>query len=273
MVASGLLSWLAVMLAVVLSSVTAGGPGKVLMPLLGKAPAPPKLGIAGASPTQVKTLGGSWYHNWGPMPGVAAGVEAVPMIWGRDVPTTVGGNSMYLLGMNEPDMDGQSNLTPQEGAQIWRKIELAFPGKLLISPVPSHEDPEWLVRFRDAYRAMYGRWPRLDGLALHCYIPEQGGCIALGQKYVGWARAWGANEIWVTEFAYLPMWAQNAEAQAREFVAWLEAEPLVKRYAPFTAYIRGGDPNWPHTDPATNPSLFVASGSTQLTAMGRWYKR
>ncbi len=273
MIASGWLSWLAVMLALVLSSVTAGGPGKVWMPLLERAPDPPKLGIAGATPAQVKALGGSWYHNFGSSPESAGGVEAVPMIFGRDVPQKVGGNSAYLLGMNEPDKGGGANLTPEEGAQVWRKIELAFPDKLLVSPQPSHEDPEWLVRFREAYRAAYGRWPRLDGLAMHCYIPEPGGCIALGQKYVGWARAWGVGQIWVTEFSYLPKWAPNAEAQTREFVAWLEAEPLVKRYAPWTSYIRGGEPYWPHTDPGTNPSLFTGPTSTELTAMGRWYKR
>ena len=282
MVASGWLSSLAVMLAVVLSSVIAQGPGNVWMPLLERAPDPPKwvrapdapkLGIAGATPEQVKALGGSWYYNWGPIPESAWGVEAVPMIWGRDVPQTVGGNSDYLLGMCEPDMSGRSQMSPEEGAQVWRKIELTFPGKLLISPGTSHQDPEWLVRFREAYRAAYGSWPRMDGLAMHCFIVEPGGCIALGQKYVAWARAWGASEIWVTEFAYLPMWAQNAEAQARGFAAWMEAEPLVKRYSPFTAYIPGGEWSWPHTAPGTNPSLFTGPTSTDLTAMGWWYKR
>lgn len=273
MIAGGLLSWLAVMLAVLLSIIPAAGTRTLWFPLAMKAPNPPKLGIAGATIAQVKTLGGIWYYNWGADPPVANGIDAVPMIWGKEVPQKVGGNSAYLMGMNEPDMEGQSNLTPEEGAQIWRKIEQLHPTKLLISPVPSHEDPEWLVRFRDAYRSAYGRWPRLDGLAMHCYIPEQGGCIALGQKFAGWARAWGIREVWVTEFAYLPKWAQNAEAQAREFVAWMESEPLIRRYAPFTAYIEGGGWFWPHTDPASNPSLFVADGSTKLTAMGTWYKR
>lgn len=273
MVTSALLSWLAVVLTVVLSILPAGGPGKALIPLLGKAPPPTKLGIAGATPAQVKALGGSWYYNFGPTSQGDWGVEAVPMIPGSDVPQKVGGNSDYILGMNEPDKSGASNLTPEQGAQIWRKIELTFPNKRLISPGPSHENADWLVRFRDAYKAAYGRWPRLDGLAMHCYIVEPGGCIALGQRYVEWARAWGVPEIWVTEFAYLPKWAPNAEGQARDFVAWMEAEPLVKRYSPWTAYIKGGEAYWPHTDPAANPSLFAASDSTELTAMGWWYKR
>jgi len=218
-------------------------------------------------------LGGSWYHNWGPAPENIRGIAVVPMVWGRDVPTQLGGNSTTVLGPNEPDMKGQSNLTPEEGAQVWRTMEQTYPDKRLISPVPSHEDPEWLVRFRDAYKKAYGRWPRLDGLAMHCYIPERGGCIALGQKFVRWAREWGVPEVWVTEFAFLPKWAPDAEGQAREWVAWLEAEPMIKRYAPFTSYIPGGTWSWPHTEPEANPSLFVGTESTELTEMGRWYQR
>jgi hypothetical protein len=273
MMASGWLPWLAVAFTVVLSSVTIAGPGKLWIPFVRSPEHHVELGIAKGTAAQVKALGGSWYHNFGSAPEGAPGVEAVPMIFGRDVPSRLGGNSEYLLGMSEPDKLWGANMTPEEGAQVWRKIELAFPYKLLISPAPSHEDPEWLVRFRDAYRAAYGKWPRLDGLAMHCYIPDQGGCIALGQKYVGWAREWGVPEIWVTEFAYLPKWALDAEAQAREFVAWMNGERLIKRYAPWTAYIQGGAPYWPYTDPETNPSLFTGPTSTELTSMGRWYKK
>ena len=88
-----------------------------------------------------------------------------------------------------------------------------------------------------------------------------------------WVRDWQVpGGYWFTEFAFVPAWAADAEREARAFVAYLEADPLARRYAPFVAYTERGVWYWPDTRAAADPSLFVGPTSTQLTAVGRWYQ-
>jgi len=239
-------------------------------------PAPHKLGLAGGTVEQAATIGASWLYDWTANPPHSdAPVEAVPMLardWGdRPVPQ-VGGNSPYILGFNEPDLSSQANLTPQRAAVLWRRIEQAYPHRLVVSPAVSCGDLYWLVRFRLAYRELYGTWPRFDVLAAHCYRWNAAGCIQVAQQFATWVRDWQVpGGYWFTEFAFVPAWAADAEREARAFVAYLEGDPLARRYAPFVAYTERGVWYWPDTRAAADPSLFVGPGSLELTDVGRWY--
>ena len=68
---------------------------------------------------------------------------------------------------------------------------------------------------------------------------------------------------------FVPAWATDAEREARVFVAYLEGDPLARRYAPFVAYTERGVWYWPDTRPEADPSLLTADG--QLTEIGTWY--
>ena len=161
-----------------------------------------KKGIGLAYPEfrdDAQNAGASWCYAW--MPSGECGhadIEFVAMIWGRVIPQTIGAST--ILGANEPDLESQANIAPVDYVEIWREIEARFAGKKLIAPAPSQQDLTWLVRFRDAYVARYGQPPRLDALALHCYVSHAAHC----QVYVEWmiARAaeWGISEVWLTEF-------------------------------------------------------------------------
>lgn len=230
---------------------------------------PNKLGVAGCG--QVGTLGGAWCYAWSPYPGVQAGIEAVPMI--RDASSVyalrLGGNSDWLMGFNEPDLAGQADLTPDEAAQLWRIVEAKWPDKLLVAPVPSHLHPYWLHGFYAAYVTRYGQAPRLDALAMHCYLPTAQECIALAEQYEGLAQAWGIREGWVTEFAWTSVSA-DWQAQIAQFTTYLEQSDFWMRYAPFVSYETCDNEFW---DCATagDPSLFDRFG--QLTDIGRMYQR
>jgi hypothetical protein len=202
-----------------------------------------------------------------------AGVEAVPMIRdaGQMHVTLLGGDSDWIMGFNEPDLPGQANMTPDEAAVLWREIEGRWPGRRLLGPAPSHLHPEWIVQFRDAYMRRYGQAPRLDGLAFHCYYRYASQCIALGERFVRWADEWGSEEVWCTEFAFLPVNGPDAERQARRFVAWLEGEPGVTRYAPYVVHQAVCDQFWPDCRPGADPSLLDAAGG--VTEIGRWYAK
>ena len=144
-----------------------------------------------------------WEYAWTSSPPNCVGIENIPMIWGAsDVTATLGGNSQWIMGFNEPDSASQSNLSPAYAASLWRQIEQKYPNRKLLAPAPSGAGANWIVDFRNAYISAYGTAPRLDGLAMHCYAWYASQCIPLAQQFESWATSWGVPEIWVTEFSF-----------------------------------------------------------------------
>lgn len=246
-------------------------------------PAQNKLGMAGC-PASCDEFGCSWCYSWSLQPGSETGRESVPMLWDETgLLAKVGGNSGWLMGWNEPDIcPSQACISPDEGAILWRIVEMRNPGRLLLSPAPSHLRPEWLAEWREAYRALWGAWPRIDGLAAHCYLQSADGCIALVQRFEEWAREWGEDgkplEVWVTEFAFLPAYC-DAPTEARRFTAYLDESELVTRWAPYVSYAGDlADPTqcpsefWADCRPEADPSLLRKDLQT-LTPLGRVYAR
>jgi Glycosyl hydrolase catalytic core len=211
---------------------------------------PPLRGLAFTSGdcADVLALEPAWTYNWWPAAQVCApGIEAVPMVWGAaNVGQLAGGSSPWLMGFNEPDLTSQANLTPTRAALLWRDVEELYSRYLLVSPANSHGDvlgwngEPWLVQFRTAYWARFGRWPRLDAIALHCYsdLPT---CQAAVDVALDWAQEWGTQGVWLSEFGYsdCPLWGGTAAAQRfmREMVAYCEARGV--RYAWFTNRLPG----------------------------------
>ena len=246
-------------------------PAAAKAPAVPKEPPPLHKGLAHVYAPEmcgdITTLGASWYYNWGgslscPPPGTTA--EFVPMAWGGAHPEwwPKAGytSSAWLMGFNEPDLGGQANLTPEAAARIWHdQIEVVFAGKLLLSPAPSHAHPDWIVQFRDAYQALYGHYPRLDGLAAHCYGTLTF-CEGMVQQFEGWASAWGVGQIWLTEFALF-----SPASDLETFLTWLDGRPLVKRYAYFTNRDNGNEP-WSGYMP-----VLMDYSSGALTDYGRVY--
>ncbi len=197
------------------------------------------------------TLGAKWQFGWMTSPANCAGIENVPMISvAGDVNTTLGGNSNWVMGFNEPDSAGATNLSPSSAATLWRQIEQKYPNRKLLAPAPSGANPTWLVDFRNAYIAAFGAPPRLDALAVHCFAWSADACIQHTQLFEGWASSWGVPEVWVTEFSISPA-APNTPSQAIQeettFLNWLDAEPMVTRYAWFASLIQGTEP-WVNAD-------------------------
>lgn len=206
---------------------------RVYLPMMQRQPQPPQKKGVGIPFDHQDCSQALWYwhYNWSPTPLDCPWSEGVPMVWGKSIPSFVSGNSKYLLGFNEPDRPDQSNLSPQEAAMLWGYIEAYYPNKKLISPAPSHENPEWL---REWHALAH---PRLAGLAVHCYLPTAQECMTLVQKYIAWAQEWNVPEIWVTEFAFQD-WTEAAQ-----YIFWMERQPLITHYAWFATRI-DGDEKW-----------------------------
>lgn len=214
----------------------------------------------------------AWVWNWNPDPPVFAGVESVPSIVGRDIPPSLAGNSPWVLGFNEPDLNA---LSPAQGADAWARIEALYPARKLASPQPSHLSRTWLVDWRNAYISIYERAPRLDALAFHCYLNSARACIELGQYYIGLARAWHVPEVWITEFAFSPGQTGSVQRGLEElaaFVAWAEAEPMIGRYAVWSNRLEccAGQTACGY-DPLSDAPMFYWFG--RASPFGRAYRR
>jgi hypothetical protein len=203
--------------------------------------------------------GVSWWYNWSLQPGDSAPADAldqydmefVPMLWNFsfNVDMVVAylqahPDITYLLVLNEPNMTGQSNVTPQDAAAEWPMYEEVAQrtGVEIVGPamtwgtMEGYEDPvAWLDAFYTGYRnANDGRDPQIDYLAFHWYDYGLAGQLDRLAKY--------GKRIWVTEFANWHNGDGDAqidtlakqEAQMADMVATLEERDDVFRYAWFT---------------------------------------
>jgi len=196
-------------------------------------------GGGAARAREVQQLRVSWVWNWGTDPPVFPGIESVPAVWDASyIGKPLGGNSKWLIGFNEPDIGNQANMTPEAAAMAWRKLEATYPDRKLASPQTIFGAAGWLTEFRETYMALYGQPPKLDALAIHTYIGNSAAdYIAQVRSYIDLAKAWGIPEVWVTEWALghgMDRTQRETMAEMAEYVAWLEAEPMITRYAAWT---------------------------------------
>ncbi|KAH8103620.1 glycosyl hydrolase catalytic core-domain-containing protein [Cristinia sonorae] len=152
-----------------------------------------------------------WYYTWSPSP-VPTDLEFVPMLWGarqvaewsRTISDTIRRNHVtHALGFNEPQQAGQSDLSPEDGASIWKaQIEpLKAQGILLGSPAPSSapSGKTWLLDWMKAC----GGWDgskggcTVDFVALHWYDVNSTAFI----RYLEDFHDTFQKPIWVTEWA------------------------------------------------------------------------
>jgi hypothetical protein len=200
--------------------------------------------------------GASWYYTWAPtQAGIAspARVHFVPMIWGGGSVTTanlrlVRREGPYLLGFNEPDNSGQSNLTVRQALQLWPR--LIATGMKLGSPAVATDAAApggWLDRFM---RGAAARHYRVSFITVHWYGQDFATDAAVGQlrSYLQAIHARYRLPIWLTEFALIRFGASASFPSPRQQAAFvtaaaamLERLPFVQRYAWFALPATPGD--------------------------------
>lgn len=207
-----------------------------------------------------------WWYDWSPRPGD----DGVPMIWdASQIGYSLDGDDEWLMGFNEPEGVWQANLTPEQAAVEWRRLEATYPGRKLVSP--SVLQLSWLKQWREAYQAEYGQPPKMDALGVHCYVaweePADAFRVCRTQLLVaqGYARKWSIGEVWLTEWALITDYPDEACQFMRLMVDWMRTQPRVTRYAWFQTYYRGDEP-WAFGGP--NTSLWTG---TELSELGRMY--
>ncbi|KIY49527.1 hypothetical protein FISHEDRAFT_41492 [Fistulina hepatica ATCC 64428] len=181
-------------------------------------------------------------YSWSPyMPMLAEslGFVTIPQLWGYNQVSdfqrlVVPGYAQYVLGMNEPNEIGQSNMDAASGVQLWRTYidPLKDQGYQLISPATSSapSGKQWMEDFFAACTGCH-----FDGVALHWYDVKADDFIA----YVTDFHDTFNLPVWVTEFACQNFngGSQPTESEVFAFMntvtAWMDSTDWVVAYFAF----------------------------------------
>ncbi|PPQ89472.1 hypothetical protein CVT25_011998 [Psilocybe cyanescens] len=211
----------------------------------------------------------SWYYTWSAFP-TKSDIEFVPMFWGnksidqfnstmQQTLSNKAYNVTSLLGMNElriwiidhsanqlltkkslrrPELAGQSNITPEEGADMWKTYVQPFhdQGLRLGSPAPSSSPTgkTWLQGFLSAC----GDECTVDFIAMHWYGTNASQLISYLEDFNNTFQ----KPLWITEWAcqnYANLTAQCSSSDVVEFMnatqSYMDNADFVERYAWFGA--------------------------------------
>ncbi|KAL4259396.1 Alkali-sensitive linkage protein [Pleurotus pulmonarius] len=159
----------------------------------------------------------SWYYSWSSYP-VNTDLEFFVQMDDHLFST--------VLGMNEPQQTGQSNISPEDGAQLWKAYlqPLKDRGIRLGSPAPSSapSGKTWL----QAFLGVCGPDCTVDFIALHWYGTNATQFI----NYVVDFHDTFQRPIWVTEWACHAILENYPRLQS-----FMDDVDFVERYAWFGA--------------------------------------
>jgi hypothetical protein len=143
-----------------------------------------------------------------------------------------------VLGFNEPDNTGQSNIPVATAISLWPAYHQ--PNVLLGSPATQANTTgqAWFTTFMNAVNADTTGTLRVDFIAAHWYGWNAGSCDANGanlESYIKWLEAIPGNRpIWLTEWGCLNL-SNPTEAVVQAFftgaVAMFKKHPRLVRYA------------------------------------------
>jgi len=206
--------------------------------------------------TALSKSGASWYYTWGTgHQGIKSprGVQFVPMIWGAGSVTRanlrqVRREGPYLLGFNEPDNGGQSNMTVAQALALWPRLmathlTLGSPAVAAGAATPG----SWLDQFMTGARA--ARY-RVNFITVHWYGADfaTGAAVHQLESYLRAIHARYHLPIWLTEFALIRFGATTVFPSARRQAAFVTAATsmlqrlrFVQRYGWFALPATAGD--------------------------------
>lgn len=175
------------------------------------------------------------------------------------------GHPEALLGFNEPELESQGHLSPQEAAGLWHQLEAqASTVQKLVSPAMCGDigrGTAWMKSFLGACQGC-----RIDAIAIHSYYCE----LADIQRLVNAYRGFG-KPIWLTEFA-CAVQGKDVSMQGqiqfmKNVVPWLEQEPAIEKYAWFSFFTN----QWTFPITSPNPDAGLIYGDGHLSELGRVY--
>lgn len=238
--------------------------------------ATPFKGVAN-SPCAARTaLNVSWYYNWMQSENEPCkdgkGGEFVPMIWGHTgaeqslsgiqsaIASIVNKGYHYVLGFNEPDNTGQSNLATTTAISLLPGFDVSG---LQVGTPATQANTSGQTWFKD-YMAKLAADATLrdDFIAIHWYGWNAGSCDASAsqlESYIKYAEGFPGNRpIWLTEWSCLH---DSAPTKEGVLAFYKGAQAVFAKHPRLTRYAW-----YPWT---TNCELNDDSGA--LTALGEAY--
>lgn len=187
----------------------------------------------------------SWGYNWGSSSsGLSDSVKFVPTLWGPaseftndwsdNAKAAIKSGSTHLFSFNEPDLDEQANMSPQEAATAYKKYMEPFAGdaKLCAPSVTNGAGSmglNWLSSFLDACSDC-----TINCINIHWYDSAEN--VEYFKKHVNDASDLLSDDqqIFISEFA-----ATGSDDQISSFLdkvmPWMDDNDKVGGYAYFMA--------------------------------------
>ncbi|MCB0164757.1 MAG: hypothetical protein KDI79_11055 [Anaerolineae bacterium] len=266
----------------------------VYLPVMVNPPLNPKKGFgAKAQPAcnDLVKVNASWYFNWTSWPDSTCSPDQkekfVPRIYNADgmaflsVAIDNAQASGWLIGFSEPNLPWQGNITPKQGATLWRQIEnAALPkGIKLVSPSPNQWNPgqhgypyghQWTWYMVNEYKALYGTNPHFDALGWNIYKSKASDIKAFLNARRGEALDRGYNvPFWLLEYGGdCGSSVDQIRSTMENTNPWLDSTPWIGRYAWFANRITTLD-----SDGVDNKKCSLVNSSTgDLTPLGYTYR-
>ena len=230
--------------------------------------------------------GVSWTYNWAVDPerqpsnlgGSDCAINFAPMCWNgyydkARLNTYLASNpgTRYLLGFNEPNFSSQASMTPAQAAEQWPELEALAQqyGTALVSPALNFsgervggrvwQPVDWLDAFIAEYNQRYDSDPRMDYIALHCYMDYAAAVDWYVNKYLyvdnyndnypnlkRYFDEHGQTPLLLTEFC---AWENNngnlnADFQVQSMVEKLQVLELSEHVAGYCWFMGHGNNNY-----------------------------
>ncbi len=209
----------------------------------------PYKGVANSACADLARLGVTWWYNWTLNPSGCTASQFDPMIWGHtgkeqsasgvasEIAGIVSAGYKAVLGFNEPDNTGQSNMSVATAISLWPSFD--DPSLRLGSPATQGNSTGlmWIQNFMSQVNADTTGKLRVDFIATHWYGWNSGSCDAKAANLESWIRQIeaipGNRPIWLTEWGCLN--ASNPDAKTVQAffsgaIVMFAKHPRIERY-------------------------------------------
>lgn len=229
------------------------------------------VGLTYGKCADAEAVNASWYINWGVRSSGCTNATHVPVVWGDFKECPVRGPGPRTVGFNEPSRKDQSNLTPNNAAELWYRLTVECASERQFATPSAVNDLAWLTEWWLSYTERYGMSPRADVVNVHCYASNADACTTFLKSAIAWGKARGIHQVLVSEYAILPCSTDvnYALAEAEKLTSWMDSQPEIIGYAWFAARITGSEWWALRPQPQCNTALVTEAG--QLTEFGVWY--
>jgi len=188
----------------------------------------------------------SWYYTWSAF-SASANEEFIPMLWGpnnvndfeNQVNSGAFNGSSAILGFNEPDNSGQSNIDPQTAANLWNQYMQPLGGQYRLGAPAVTSAPSGIPWLQQFFSACSGC--QIDFIPIHWY----GSNADYFTSYVSQVQSTFGKNIWVTEWACVqygsdpPCDQDSVNNFMNQTTSWLSQQDYVERYSWFGCRVSG----------------------------------